>query len=212
VRSLLIAISLVLVGHTAGAKRIVIMEPPLARACPVEKSWQAVLDCMKLHGLKATVVRQLDDAKLLVVQSLEAKKGEIETWALYVAAGTTWKLGGLSQNGGNLGDVEVQRFERVTAGTHHGYRFDVATSQQSAVSLDQVTVQTSLLRETEATFCSGIGYSCMTVVPSCEQLVYGQTVLAFDGKIAVDATQIKITGSGTQPSCSAAATYTAMLQ
>ena len=211
-RAVLIAALFVLVGRTADAKRIVIMEPPLARACPTAKSWPAVMDCMKLHGLKATVVRQIDDAKLLVVQSADDKLGAIETWALYVAAGTGWKLGGLVQNGGYLADVEVLRFERVTSGAHHGYRFDVASSSASSLSLDQVTVQASLLRETQATFCSGIGYSCMTVVPSCEQIVFGQTVLAFDGKIAVEANQVVLTGVGSQPSCSAAATYSTMFQ
>ena len=215
-RAALIALAFLVSGLVAGraadAKRIVIMEPPLARACPTAKSWPALVDCMKLHRLKATIVRQVDDAKLLVVQSDEAKHGEIETWALYVAAGTGWKLGGLSQSGGNLADVEVLRFERVTSGTHHGYRFDIAMSSQSSVSLDQVTVQTSLLRETEATFCSGIGYSCMTIVPSCEQVVFGQTILAFDGKITLAGNVINVTGTGTSPSCSSAATYGAMLQ
>ena len=73
------------------------------------------------------------------------------------------------------------RFERITAGAHHGFRFDIAMTQRAPVSLDQVTSQTSTLRQTQATFCSGIGYSCMTIVPSCDQLVFGQAVLAFDG-------------------------------
>jgi len=212
VRGLRVAFLIALAGHTAAAKRMVIMEPPLARACPSAKSWPQLAACMKLHGLKGTVVRQIDDAKLVVVQPLEAKQGEIEAWALYVAAGTGWKLGGLAQNGGFLADAEVLRLERVTSGARHGYRFDIATSQQSSVSLDQVTVQSSLLRETQATFCSGLGYSCMTIVPSCEQLVFGQTVLAFEGSIAIKDNQIQVTGVGSQPSCSSAETYTAMFQ
>ena len=212
-RAVGVALLVAFAGREAAAKRIVIMEPPLARACPTAKSWSQLTDCMKLHGLKATVVRQIDDAKLLAVQSLEAKQGELETWALYVAAGTGWKLGGLAQNGGFLADAEVLRLERVTAGARHGYRFDIATSSASSVSLDQVTVQTSLLRETQATFCSGNGYNCMTIVPSCEQLVYGQTVMVFDGKLAVTGTTINLTGTGTLPqSCSSAATYGLMLQ
>ena len=130
-RWLLIACSLVLASRQAAAK-IVIMEPPLVRACQTAKSWPLLMDCMKQHGLKGTIVRQIDGAKLLVVQSVEDNAGEIEAWALYVANGTGWKLGGLLQNGGNLADSEVVRFERLTAGSHHGYRFDIATSQQSA--------------------------------------------------------------------------------
>jgi hypothetical protein len=211
-RWLVVACTLVLATRSAAAK-IVIMEPPLARACQTAKSWPLLVDCMKQHGLKATISRQIDGAKLVVVQSVEAKHGEIETWALYVANGTGWKLGGLVNDGSNLADSEVLRFERVTSGAHHGYRFDIAMSSQSAVSLDQVTTQTSTLRQTQATFCSGSGYSCMTLVPSCVQLVQGQAVLAFQGEITVADNLIKLTGIGTTPqSCSAAATYTAMLQ
>ena len=207
------ACAIVLASREAAARKIVIMEPPLARACHDAKSWPQVMDCMKQHGLKGTIVRQLDDAKLLVVQSLDAKRGEIETWALYVAAGTGWKLGGLAQSGGYVDDTEVVRFERVTSGAHHGYRFDIASTEQSGVSLDQVTTQTSVLRETQATFCSGAGYSCMTLVPSCTQLVFGQAVIAFEGSIAITDNQIKLTGTGTLPqSCSSAGTYTTMLQ
>ncbi|HET9991723.1 MAG TPA: hypothetical protein VFQ65_24510 [Kofleriaceae bacterium] len=212
-RWLVLACAIVLASRPAAARKIVIMEPPLARACQTAKSWPLLMDCLKQHGLKGTVVRQLDDSKLLVVQSLEAKRGEIETWALYVANGTGWKLGGLAQDGGYVADTEVLRFERVTAGGHHGYRFDIASTQQSAVSLDQVTTQTSVLRQTQATFCSGASYSCMTLVPSCTQLVFGQAVLAFEGSIAIADNQIKLTGTGTQPqSCSSAGTYTTMLQ
>jgi hypothetical protein len=212
-RWLAIACSIALASRSAAAKRIVIMEPPLARACQTAKTWPLLVDCLKQHGLKATISRQIDGAKLLVVQSIEAKHGEIETWALYVANGTGWKLGGLMNDGGNLADTEVLRFERITAGAHHGFRFDIAMTQQSAVSLDQVTSQTSTLRQTQATFCSGIGYSCMTIVPSCVQLVYGQAVLAFEGQITVADNLITLTGTGTLPqSCSGAATYSAMLQ
>jgi hypothetical protein len=212
VRWLLVACVMFVASRPAAAK-IVIMEPPLARACQTAKSWPLLMDCMKQHGLKATVSRQIDGAKLVVVQSVEAKHGEIETWALYIANGTGWKLGGLMNDGGNLADTEVLRFERITEGTHHGFRFDIAITQQSAVSLDQVTSQTSTLHQTQATFCSGSGYSCMTVVPSCVQLVYGQAVLAFQGDITVANNLITLTGTGTTPqSCSAAATYTGMLQ
>ena len=212
-RWLLIACAIVLASRQAAAK-IVIMEPPLVRACQTAKSWPLLMDCMKQHGLKGTIVRQIDGAKLLVVQSVEDNNGgEIEAWALYVASGTGWKLGGLLQNGGNLADSEVVRFERLTAGSRHGYRFDIATSQQSAVSLDQVTAQVSTLHQTQATFCSGATYSCMTVIPSCTQLVFGQAVLAFEGSIAVGDNQIQVTGIGTQPqSCSSVGTYTAMFQ
>jgi hypothetical protein len=212
VRGLVLACAILVASREAAARRIVIMEPPLARACPNAKSWPLLLDCMKQHGLKATIMRQLDDAKLLAVQSLDAKNGELETWAMYVTAGTGWKLGGLSSSGGNLADTEVLRFERITSGTHHGYRFDIATTQQSAVSLDQATTQTSLLHQTQATFCSGMGYSCMVVVPSCVQLVYGQAVVAFEGTIAVADNLIKLTGAGTPQSCSGAGTFTAMFQ
>ena len=52
----------------------------------------------------------------------------------------------------------------------------------------------------------------MTIVPSCEQLVFGQTVLAFEGSIAIKDNQIQVTGVGSTPSCSSAETYTAMFQ
>ncbi|MEO6777712.1 MAG: hypothetical protein ABI467_32600 [Kofleriaceae bacterium] len=212
VRWIVLGFALVLAAPDAAAK-IVIMEPPLALACATATSWPLVEDCFEQHRLRGTIVRQIEGAKLLEIESVEATHGELETWALYVANGPGWKLGGLVDGGSYVADAEVLRFERITAGSHHGYRFDLATTQQSAVSLDQGSTQSSVLRQTEAAFCSGTSYHCITAVPRCEQLVFGQAVLAFEGSIEIANNHIQVTGAGTQPqSCSAPATYATQLQ
>ncbi|MEO8549354.1 MAG: hypothetical protein ABI678_05260 [Kofleriaceae bacterium] len=206
-RWLLALVVIALAGQPATAK-IVIMEPPLARACETAGSWPKLMECMAKHGLRATIVRSLDGAKLVKVTPASADDGrQIEAFAIYVEKAKSWKLGGMLRSGMQEQDVEVVQFERITLGTKHGFRFDIASSQGSFVSLDSMTSISSQLRQVQATFCNGTSYNCLTIVPQCTQLVEGQAYIAFAGRIELGENQVKVVGAGTPQSCSSAGVY-----
>jgi hypothetical protein len=192
---------------TAGAEKIVIMQPIIAAACPNANTWPLVLDCFKKHGLTATVVATLDDAKLVAVTANDTTN-EIEGFGLYVHADSkrddAWRLGGLLQQSGNPADFTVVRIEHLPK---HGYRFDMAASQPSSTSLDGVTPVASIYRQVMASFCSGASYSCVQMVPKCEQIVRGQSVMAFDGAITIHDNVASLKGVGSVPACSSSADY-----
>ncbi len=208
VRSWFAVCVLAVLAGRARAK-IVIMEPPIVQACRTAPSWSKLMDCMKQHGLTATVVRSLDDAKLLQVESAGSTTHEVEAFALYVSHSTGWTIGGLLEAGSRGRDYELQRFERVTAGAYHGYRFDLASTQPTSVSLDQVTSERALSRQVQTVFCAGTSYSCMQLVPRCSTIVFGQAYQVFAGTIDVTGDRVKLTGAGSVPSsCSAPGEYT----
>ncbi|HEX7700422.1 MAG TPA: hypothetical protein VF403_06870, partial [Kofleriaceae bacterium] len=123
----------------------------------------------------------------------------------YVHAGTgAWRIGGLTQNGGNLADYEVLRIEHVNK---HGYRVDLTLSQPSSATLNNVTWVSMFNREVIAAFCNGTSYGCIEIVQKCEQIVRGQTISAFEGAITVHDTLLSLIGAGTEPACSANGQY-----
>jgi hypothetical protein len=204
---LAIAAIAVMNGSAAARKKIVIMEPPVAMACPSAPSWPAVIECLKKHNLTATVVSTLDGAKLISVSDASAKDHAVEAFALYTQSGAVWKLGGLLQQGGVVADLEILRFERVASGAHNGYRFDLALTQPSSISMDGVTAVPSVIRNLMTTFCAGTSYHCVTLTPQCSSIVFGQTVQAFDGVLVVHDGMVSVKGFGTVPSCSGNGDY-----
>ena len=201
-------LALVLMCGTAGAEKIVIMEPLIVAACPNADTWPLVLDCFKKHGLSATVVATLDDAKLVAVTVADTTH-ELQGFGLYVHADSkkahdAWRLGGLLQETGNVDDFTLLHLEHLGK---HGYRFDMAASQPSSTSIDGVTMVLSTYRQVMASFCSGQNYRCMQLVPKCEQIVRGQTVMAFDGLITIHENVASLKGVGSVPACSASADY-----
>jgi hypothetical protein len=201
-------LALVMLCGTASAEKIVIMEPIIAAACPNADTWPLVLDCFKKHGLTATIVATLDDAKLVAVTSNDTTN-DLEGFGLYVHADSkkahdAWRLGGLLEETGNLADFTVVHIDHLPK---HGYRFDMAASQPSSTSIDGVTAVASIYRQVMASICSGENYRCMQLVPKCEQIVRGQTVMAFDGTITIHENIASLKGVGSVPACSASADY-----
>lgn len=190
-------------GGVAHADMIEIQDPPIVSACPHAATWPLVLACIKQHGLAASVVSALDDANLI---SLATNDGAatFQGFVLYVHAGPAWRIGGLSQNGGDRVDYEVLRFEHVTK---RGYRVDLALAQPTVTSLDSVTSVRMFNREVIAVFCSGTTYRCIEIVPKCEQIVHGQTISAFEGTIVVHDNHLTLAGAGTKLPCSANGDY-----
>lgn len=187
--------------------KIVIMEPPLARACETAASWPKLMECMEKHGLRATIAKSIDGAKLVTVTNASGDQHTIEAFAIYVAKGQTWKLGGMLSSGMQDDVFEILKFERVTLGTKHTYRFDIASAQISFISLDRLTSTSAQLRQVQTTFCNGTSYNCITLVPQCSQLVHGQAYTAFAGRIDLADNQVTLSGAGTPESCSAPGKY-----
>lgn len=187
--------------------KIVIMEPPLARACETAVSWPKLMECMAKHGLRATIAKSIDGAKLVVVSSVGGDEHVVEAFAVYVAKGQSWKLGGMLSSGLRDDVFEILKFERVTLGTKHTYRFDIASAQASFISLDRLTSTSAQLRQVQATFCNGASYNCVTLVPQCTQLVHGQAYTAFAGRIDLGDNQVTLSGAGTPESCSGPGKY-----
>jgi hypothetical protein len=115
-----------------------------------------------------------------------------------------WRLGGLLQETGSVADFTLVRIEHLPK---RGYRFDMAASQASSTSIDGVTAVASIYRQVTASFCGGDNYRCMQLVPRCEQIVRGQTVMAFDGTITIHGNVASLKGAGSVPACSASADY-----
>ena len=200
-----IVIVLALLCGTAAAEKIVIMTPPIAAACPQSASWPAVLECFKTHLLTATLTGTAsDDAKLVAVAAKDSHR--LEGYAIYVhTAAGPWRLGGLLQSqSGDLEDFAVLNFEHLGV---HGYRVDIAAMTSIAVTLDGVTSIPAISHHVTSAFCSGGSYGCVEIMPICEQIVAGQTVTVFNGKATVKDNTITLTGVGSMPSCSGAATY-----
>jgi hypothetical protein len=199
-RALLVMAVMVTLGGVAQADMMDIQDPPIVTACPHAATWPLLLACIKQHGLAATVVGTLDDANLVALTTND-KTRAFQGFALYVHAGTgPWRIGGLTQNGGNLADYEVLRLEHVNK---RGYRIDLALAQPSSATLDNVTSVGMFNREVIAMFCSGRSYGCLELVQKCEQIVYGQTISAFEGAITVHDNLVSLKGVGTTPACSA---------
>ena len=203
-RGLLVMAVMVTLGGVAHADMVDIEDPPIVTACPHAATWPLVLACIKQHGLAATVVGTLDDANLVSL-SANDKTAAFQGFVLYVHDGTgAWRLGGLTQNGGNLAEYEVLRLEHVNK---HGYRIDLALAQPTSASLDNVTAVRMFNREVIAAFCNGTSYGCTEIVQTCEQIVRGQTISAFAGAITVHENVVTLKGAGTTPACSANGEY-----
>jgi hypothetical protein len=199
-RALLAMAVMVMLGGVAHADMIDIQDPPIVTACPHAATWPLMVACIKQHGLAATIVATLDDANLVSLTTND-KSASFQGFALYVHAGLgQWRIGGLTQNGGARTNYEVLRFEHVDK---RGYRIDLALSQPSSASLDDVTSVGMFDHEVIATFCNGTRYGCLQLVQKCEQIVYGQTISAFEGAITVHGNFVSLKGTGTTPACSA---------
>lgn len=201
-RALLVVVMLTL-GGVAHADMIDIQDPPIVAACPHAATWPLVLACIQQHGLAASVVGALDDASLISLVTND-RAATFQGFVLYVHAGPMWRIGGLTQNGGNRADYAVLRFEHVTK---RGYRIDLALAQSGSTSLDGVTSVPMFDHELLAVFCSGTTDNCIEVVQKCEQIVHGQTISAFEGTIVVHDNHLTLAGASTKLPCSANGDY-----
>ena len=189
-RSLLV---LALLGGTAAAERLVIMEPPIVHKCPKGKTWDAVTKCIAKHAT-VKVVKTLPNAKL--VHAVQPSTGRRDGGLyLYVERGGQWHLGGVHQT---WSPHEVLGFQKQTVGSHTGYRIDLGQSMPTALMIDDVTHSAAVLRSSFSLFCSGLTDHCVTAMRACELYVRNRPRFVFRGTFEIDAQSINIKGDRTR--------------
>ena len=120
------ALLVLLVATEAAAKRVVIREPPIVRACPGGKSWDAVQKCIDRQG-KVTVERVLDKAKLVrIVQQVNNVPNDLGVYLYVQDSSGAWHMGGMFDNSG---PYLVTDAKPLTIAKHTGYRIDIAPEQ-----------------------------------------------------------------------------------
>lgn len=182
-------------GGVAHAHRPMI-RPRIVRECPQAASWPLLLACFKDHKLVATPIGTLDDAKLLSITD-DGTHG-LEGFAIYVGRTGEWHLGGLLGQGGDEADFNLLKFEHVGRSS---YRVDLASTLSSSATVDGTSSVPSVYRQISAAFCNGFSFRCMQVVARCEQIVRGQTIMAYEGTITVHDNTLSVKGAATDPSC-----------
>ena len=124
------------VSSTAMARKVVIMDPPMVRACPSAPSWEGIDKCLRKHGTP-TIIRSLPTAHLVQLQQKSGDTSYDGGVFLYVQQGKEWKLAGIVSNRGT--EYDILGFVTVKVGTHVGYRVDVGSVYRMAVQPDGFT-------------------------------------------------------------------------
>lgn len=195
-----LVLCVLLAGHTALAKRVV-MDPPLVRACPGGKAWPAIAACVAKQGT-VRVVRQTPTARLVRIEQVRDGKPYETTLALYVIRKGEWKLGGMWRSYAT--EFDVLGFEQVTVGKHTGHRIDLGQTQTFIAVVDDISPVPALLRMKHSLFCGGDYYGCTDVTTLCEVLVRGQARFVFRGSLSIkDDNMVVVSGDRTKvgPSC-----------
>jgi hypothetical protein len=168
------ALALLLVGGAARAR--VIRVPEIVSACPSAATWDDIRACVDKHG-HSTLAQSLPHARLIRV----AHKGEKRTDLVLFLEDKGWRLGGLSEDAG-----ELLGFEHVTLGKHDAYRIDLGRTDRG----DEATI----VQRHEQLYCTGSGYRCWAVTIACDVLVGGKATETFRGTVTWKNNQLHVTG------------------
>ena len=174
----------------AFAEMIVIMDPPMVRACPRAPTWQGITQCLVKHGSTPYVVREAPHAKLVQIDQADSNPRDAGV-LLYIEEPKQWVLAGLYMQGTTY---EVLAFEPITIKQHTGYRIDIGFSNPTVASVDGLSSIQALQRGRLSMFCSGVSWSCSEVVTSCEILVHGNAWWSFHGNVTVGDSKLTVTG------------------
>jgi hypothetical protein len=198
-----VALLVLVVSASASARmRIVMLDPPVVRGCPRAATWDAVAACLKKHG-SPTVMKTLPMARLVHLELRGNGAASDGGVYLYMQNAKGWRLAGMYQNRGS--EYEVLGFEKVTVGTHVGYRVDVGQLMRTQVQPDGFTNVPALFSLHQAMFCGGDSWRCTEVVASCDVFVHGGALWTFRGTVSLAENMVRITGdrSHVGPLCSA---------
>jgi hypothetical protein len=177
---------------TATASARVIRVPAIARACDGNRSWSDVLKCTGTYG-DAKLAKALPHARVVHIPGRRDDKPSAPGVYLFVEEHGAWHLGGLYE-----GEAEVLGLARVTLGSHAAYRVDLGDSLHMQMSVDDVTSTPAVYVRREQLYCSGLGYSCSTVMTACDVLVGGKAIATFRGTVTSKDTTLHIAGDRTR--------------
>jgi hypothetical protein len=185
-------LGLVLATSSATARaKIVIMDPPLVRACPRAATWEAVDKCLHKQG-KPTILRSLPTARLVQLQQHQDTTDYDAGVFLYMQRGNEWRLAGLYEARG--GDYEVLAMDSLKVGNHVGFRIDIGQLYRTAVSPDGVTSVPALVATRQSMFCGGDTWRCTEVTTACDIYVRGGSMASFRGTAHVADNNIRVDG------------------
>jgi len=197
-----LALLIVLLAGEASARKIVISEPPIVRACPGGASWSAVETCLGKQGTMS-IVKTLPKAKLVrLLQSDGSNKKYDAGVYLYVEqAKGAWRMGGMYDGS----PYTVIDLLPLTIGKHDGYRLDIGQFQRSSISIDGVTSVAVILSTRRTLFCAGDRYGCADATASCDVLIEGRTWFTFRGTFVFEKGQVRVVGDRKYagPACAA---------
>lgn len=198
-RSLVTLVTLVGVFTSASVfarKKVVIMQPPLVRACPRLKSWQDLTGCFTKHGWGSRVERTIGKAKLLRLDVQIGAKRIDNMLALYVEDAKGVHLGGMYELvADDAGSVFVLAAEELTVKAHTGIRIDLGEEHASSVSVDDLTARPAVQRMRHSLYCSGLGWQCTDIITSCDVLVDGKTYWTFRGNVTIKDNMVLVAGN-----------------
>jgi hypothetical protein len=199
-RSLVTLVTLVGVFTSASVfarKKIVIMEPPLVRACPRVKSWQDLTGCLTKHGWGARVERTIGKAKLLRLDVQNGSTRIDNMLALYIEDAKGVHLGGMYAIAAD--DASMRSFvlaaEELTVKAHTGIRIDLGEERPSSVSIDDITARSAVQLVRHSLYCSGLSWECADITTACDVLVDGKTYWTFRGNVTIKDNMILVAGN-----------------
>jgi hypothetical protein len=190
-----LALALILLSGEALARKVVIREPPIVRACPDGKSWSAVETCLRAQGT-ITIERSLPKAKLVHVMQ-ERTGGEIDDAGVYLyiaRADGSWAIGGMFDGG----SFSVMDLAPLTIANHAGYKLDIGQIMRTTISLDGVTSMPAIVATKRVLFCSGSSYGCPDATTQCDVIVHGKTLWTFRGTITFEPGVARVVGDRTK--------------
>jgi hypothetical protein len=196
-------LALVVMSATATARaKIVVMDPPLVRACPTGATWEYIDKCLHKQG-KPTILRSFPTARLVQLQQISGGVPSDAGVFLYMQRGNQWRLSGLYENRG--AEYEVLAMNEITVGKHAGFRIDIGQLFRSAVQPDGFTSVPALFAMKQSMFCGGDSWRCTEVTTACDVYVHGAATYSFRGSVTIGENQVKITGDRDHlgPFCSA---------
>jgi hypothetical protein len=184
----------------AGAKKIVIRDPPLVHACPHAPSWDEIDRCLHHQG-NVAVVRSLPDARLVHLDQKEEGTWVDAGVLLYIARGKEWRLAGYHEGGG--GRYDVLGLAAVTISKRAGYRIDLGQLDNVTVQPDGVTNVPAVMAIRQSMYCKGDYWRCVYVTTACDVLVRGAVQWPFRGAMTVVGDEVHVDGdrSRLSPMC-----------
>jgi hypothetical protein len=197
-----IASTVLITASDAAARKLVVMDPPMVRACPRAKTFPLVMTCLAKHGTPK-LLRDVRGAKLVKLEQASGRYADT-TLLLYVERKGEWQIGGMNRSYGAAA-ADLLGFEVVKIGKRAGYRLDLGSSNPFTYMVDGISPVAADLHTQRSLYCSGDSYHCQEVMSLCDVTVAGRTWHTFRGTQSIGDNMILVKGDRSRagPHCSA---------